>query len=148
MLYRLHLGFVLGKRFVLLEHRGRRSGLIRRVVIEVVDHDPRDGSVVVAAAWGKKADWYENILADPHITMTLGSERYSAIAATLTKSEAEAHLRNYARRHPVAFKELDRLVEGGGKRQREQIIAAFVETMPLVVFHPTSANGGDAGDGG
>ncbi len=141
LLYRMYLGFLLGKRFVYLEHRGRRSGIIRRVVIEVVDYDPRGKSVVVMAAWGEKADWYENILADPHVTITVGSKRYRAIARMLSKDEAKAHLQVYAKRHPAAFKELDVLVEGGGKREPEQIIQTFLDTMPAVVFSPEESNG-------
>jgi deazaflavin-dependent oxidoreductase (nitroreductase family) len=146
LLYRAHLGFLLGKRFVYLEHHGRRSGLIRRVVIEVVDYDPRDRSVVVVAAWGEEADWYENILAEPRVTITLGSKRYPAIARALSKDEAERHLQIYAQRHPVAFKELDVLVEGGGKREPEQIIQTFLDKMPAVEFAPLESNarGGEA----
>ena len=40
-LYQLHLGFLLGHRFLLLTHTGRRSGLLRRTVVEVVSYDRR-----------------------------------------------------------------------------------------------------------
>jgi deazaflavin-dependent oxidoreductase (nitroreductase family) len=141
LFYRVHLGFLLGKRFVHLEHGGRRTGKLRRVVIEVVDYDAQKRSVVVVAAWGEKADWYENILADPHVTITLGSKRYRAIARTLSKDDAKAHLQVYARRHPAAFRELDLLVEGAGKREPGQIIQAFLDTMPAVEFSPEESNG-------
>jgi hypothetical protein len=36
LLYRLHLGWLLGHRFLLLTHVGRKSGLQRRTVLEVV----------------------------------------------------------------------------------------------------------------
>jgi deazaflavin-dependent oxidoreductase (nitroreductase family) len=137
LLYRMKLGFLLGKRFVLVEHRGRRSGLLRRTVVEVVDYNPTDRSVVVVAAWGEKADWYRNICVDPHVAITVGAKRYAAIAKTIPKDEAEPHLRAYAEHHPMAFRELDRLIEGPGKRTTEEIIQAFLETMPTVEFHPT-----------
>ena len=38
-LYRLHLGWLFGNRFLLLTHIGRKSGLPRQTVIEVVKHD-------------------------------------------------------------------------------------------------------------
>jgi deazaflavin-dependent oxidoreductase (nitroreductase family) len=141
ILYRWHLGFLLGNRFVYLEHRGRRSGILRHVVIEVADYDPTVRSVVVVAAWGDKADWYENIQADPHVTITLGAKRYPAVARTLTKDEAKAHLQAYARRHPAAFEELDVLVEGLGRRKPDEIIRTFLDTMPVVEFLPVKANG-------
>ena len=37
-LYRAGLGFVFGSRFLLLQHRGRRTGQVRQVMLEVVDH--------------------------------------------------------------------------------------------------------------
>lgn len=36
-LYRLNLGWILGERFLLLTHTGRKSGLVRQTVIEVYD---------------------------------------------------------------------------------------------------------------
>jgi deazaflavin-dependent oxidoreductase (nitroreductase family) len=145
LLYRLRLGFLLGRRFVYLEHRGRRSGILRKAVIEVVDYDAHKGSVVVVAAWGKKADWYQNILAEPHVTIVLGSKRSPAIARVLSKDEARVHLQTYAERHPAALRELDMLVEGGGRRETEDIIQTFVDTMPAVEFAPEGANGGKPG---
>jgi deazaflavin-dependent oxidoreductase (nitroreductase family) len=143
LLYRMHLSFLLGKRFAYLEHRGRRTGMIRGVVIEIVDYDPQERTVVVVAAWGKKADWYKNVLADPQVTITVGSDRYPAIARTLSRAEAERHLEAYARHHPGALRELDMLVEGAGKREAEQIIQTFLDTMPVVEFSPMRSNGAD-----
>jgi hypothetical protein len=37
-LYRLHLGWLLGHRFLLLTHTGRRSGLRRQTVLEVMEY--------------------------------------------------------------------------------------------------------------
>ena len=74
LLYRLRLGWLLGKRFLLLEHRGRKSGVIRQTVIEVVDHDPQVGYFVVAAAWGNKSDWFKNISVHPKVAIEVGLE--------------------------------------------------------------------------
>lgn len=35
-LYRARLGWLLGKRFLMLLHMGRKSGLVRRAVVEVI----------------------------------------------------------------------------------------------------------------
>jgi hypothetical protein len=55
-LYRLDLGRLLGHRFLLLVHRGRKSGLLRETVLEVLLHDPATNESVVLSAWGEKAD--------------------------------------------------------------------------------------------
>ena len=39
-LYRLRLGWLLGDRFLLLHHTGRKSGLPRQAVVEVVTREP------------------------------------------------------------------------------------------------------------
>ena len=64
-LYRLGLGWLFGKRILLLNHIGRVSGTQRQVILEVVEHDPTDGSFVVASGWGPTAAWYRNILHTP-----------------------------------------------------------------------------------
>ncbi|MCA9848813.1 MAG: nitroreductase family deazaflavin-dependent oxidoreductase, partial [Dehalococcoidia bacterium] len=54
-LYRLHLGWLLGGRFLLMEHVGRRSGLVRRVVVEVVHHDRDADTYTVASGFGPRS---------------------------------------------------------------------------------------------
>ncbi len=137
LLYRLRLGWLLGKRFILLEHRGRKSGVIRRTVIEVVDHNPLFGSYVVAAAWGKKSDWFKNISVNPRVTIGVGLRRFSAIASTLSANEATHHLNVYARKHPFAFKQLGSILIGSASKEPENIIKSFAESIPLVQFIPS-----------
>lgn len=134
LLYRLHLGWLLGKRFLLLEHKGRKSGVIRRTVIEVVDHNPQAGSFVVAAAWGDQADWFKNISVEPKVTIGVGLKKFSAIARVLPYEEAVHHLTVYARNHPVAFKQLGSLLVSSTSREPEQIVKTFAESMPFVQF--------------
>ena len=50
-LYRLRLGWLLGGRFLLLNHTGRKTGLPRRTVLEIVHHDADNATLFVAAAW-------------------------------------------------------------------------------------------------
>ena len=64
-LYQLGLGGLLGRRFLCLTHRGRKSGQIRRTVLEVISYDPRTHELRVASAWEGKTDWYRNIQVEP-----------------------------------------------------------------------------------
>lgn len=136
LLYRLHLGWLLGKRFLLLEHRGRRSGTIRKAVIEVVDHDPQQGTYVAAAAWGRRSDWYLNILAEPEVHVTVGAHRFQATARQLSNQEAVGHLRTYSVRHPFAFRQIGSWLVGQRSRDSGEIVQAFVEAVPFVKFIP------------
>lgn len=75
-LYRLRLGRLLGRRFVMVTHTGRKSGRQHQTVLEVVRYDPATGVVVVASGWGEKADWFRNILKHRRwwsISVTAGS---------------------------------------------------------------------------
>ena len=65
-LYRLHLGWLTGGRMMLLRHVGRVTGRERTAVIEVVQHDA-DG-YIAASGFGRQADWYRNIQAEPRVT--------------------------------------------------------------------------------
>ena len=74
-LYRLGLGWLFGKRILLLNHTGRVSGTQRQVILEVVEHDRTNGSFVVASGWGPTAAWYRNILHTPQVSVQVGDAR-------------------------------------------------------------------------
>jgi deazaflavin-dependent oxidoreductase (nitroreductase family) len=71
-LYRGRLGGLLGGRFLLLTHTGRRTGLARQAVLEVVDRDPETGGWLVASGYGRRSDWLRNITAHPHVEVRSG----------------------------------------------------------------------------
>ena len=60
-LYHARLGFLLGHRFLLLVHTGRRTGLSRETVLEVMRYDPVSREAVVAAGWGRRTGWLHNV---------------------------------------------------------------------------------------
>ncbi|MQA16779.1 MAG: nitroreductase family deazaflavin-dependent oxidoreductase, partial [Pseudonocardiaceae bacterium] len=64
-LLRRGFGWLLGPRFLLLEHIGRRTGLARYAVLEVVDRGR--GEWYVVAAYGPRAQWYRNVLRQPRV---------------------------------------------------------------------------------
>ncbi|NUM44050.1 MAG: nitroreductase family deazaflavin-dependent oxidoreductase [Anaerolineales bacterium] len=69
-LWRLGLEPLIGQVMMLVTHVGRKTGQIRRTMIE---YHPRQGVKYAVAAWGEKADWYRNILADPYVTIQTAS---------------------------------------------------------------------------
>ena len=135
-LYRWGLGWVLGRRFVMIEHVGRKSGLPRHVVVEVVRYDRASGSVAVASAWGRKADWFRNVLKTPEVTLTLGGRRFRAVATVLDEASAVDAVCDYARRHPLAFRELSRLMLGEASAGEAEPCRAVGHSVPVVRFDP------------
>ena len=105
VLYRMGLGGLLGRRFVLLEHRGRHSGLIRQVVLETLSIAP--DMIHVVSGYGWSAQWLRNVRADPRVRVTCGSARpRGARALILQPDEAVTVLEDYRRRHPLAARVL------------------------------------------
>jgi deazaflavin-dependent oxidoreductase (nitroreductase family) len=105
-LYKLHLGWLMGKRFLMITHTGRVSGLPRHVVLEVVKYEPSSESYYIAAGWGEKSDWVKNIQADPHVHIQVGRQSMDSVAVQLTQDESEVVILDYAQRHPSAMKSL------------------------------------------
>lgn len=105
-LYKLHLGWLMGKRFLMITHTGRVSGLPRHVVLEVVKYEPASESYYIAAGWGEKSDWVKNIQADPHVHIQVGRQSMDSVAVQLTQDESEVVILDYAQRHPSAMKSL------------------------------------------
>jgi deazaflavin-dependent oxidoreductase (nitroreductase family) len=140
-LYRLNLGWLLGHRFLLLVHRGRRSGLLHETVLEVLFHDPATGASVVLAAWGEKADWYRNVGATPALEVRTGGQRYVPEQRFLAPEENHAVISDYGRRHPLAFRVFARIFGyplGGTEAARREVAGS----LRLVAFRPRNVKSG------
>lgn len=135
--YRVGLGSVFGSRLLMLEHQGRRSGLSRYTVLEVVDHPCAD-CYVVASGFGTRAQWFRNIQANPQVRVTVGRRRRQpATAHPLDSQHAGAVLRRYAEHHPRAWTALRPVFE--------QTLGARIDehatTLPLVELSLTKSPG-------
>lgn len=137
--YRLGLGGLLGRRFVLLTHRGRRSGLPRQVALEVVGRDDTSGGVLVASGYGTRAQWFRNVIADPHVRFQVGWRRYEGTAHPLEPGESGRRLAAYARRHPrtaaTLMATIGREVDGTAAGY-ERLGADRDHGIPLVALRP------------
>jgi len=106
-LYRIGLGWIFGRRLMLLEHTGRTSGAARFVVLEVVTM-PSVNEVVIASALGRRAQWFQNLLDEPVCHVSIGMRRrVPAVADVLEPAAAKEFLAVYQEEHPALWKELD-----------------------------------------
>ncbi|MBE0681007.1 MAG: nitroreductase family deazaflavin-dependent oxidoreductase [Anaerolineales bacterium] len=135
-LYRVKLGWLLDKRFLMLTHIGRKSGQPREVVLEVVHDDSETGVYFVAAGWRGKADWFKNIQSNPEVQVMVGSRTFKAKAAVVQLAEAASIFYLYARRHPFAFRELSRLMMGEMLQPVQRDCFLFANSVPLVKLIP------------
>jgi len=110
-IYRAGAGALLGSRLLMLEHTGRKSGARRQVVLEVIDH-PGPDTYVVASGFGRKAQWFRNIEADPRVRVYAGSHApRRATARVLGQEQADATLAAYRDRHRRAWEQLKPVLE-------------------------------------
>lgn len=85
---------VLGQRVVAVEYRGRLSGRVKQVVLEVIGGRP--GRIVVVSGHGAKASWYRDIMAEPRVMLTTGTMRdVPATARPLDRDETLAELERF-----------------------------------------------------
>lgn len=135
-LYDAGLGWMMGKRFLLLNHIGRKSGLPRKAVVEVVDYDAETDTYFIASGYGKKSQWYKNIVAHPEITIQVGRRKLAVTAVFLPPDESGEHMVKYAHRYPKAAKNLTRLVgyKVDGSDEDYRIIGHDV--VPFIALQP------------
>lgn len=135
-LFRLHLDRVLGDRFLMLIHTGRKSGQPRQTVIEVVRHDKETNTYYVVSGWGEKSDWYQNIRKSPQVTVQIRGLRFQSRAEFIPVEKAIEIVDAYARDHPVAFNELCGLFLGERMKPDSDALERIARKMPMVAFHP------------
>ena len=135
-LYRLGLGFLLGKRFLLLNHVGRQSGKARQAVLEVANYLPEEGTYIVASGFGSKSDWYLNLKAKPEVTIQVGRRQLSVTADFLSPQESGEQMVDYYRRHPTAARNLTRLLGVVVADNEEAYRNIGEESIPFVAFRP------------
>lgn len=137
LLYHVRLGWLLGSRFLMLTHLGRKSRLPREVVLEVVHHDTEAGMYFVAAGWRGKADWFKNIQSNSAVQVMVGTNTFEAHAVVMQLVEAAATFYIYARRHPFAFRELSLLMIGEMLQPNQYDCFWFARSVPLVKLIPS-----------
>lgn len=130
-IYRLHLGWLLGQRFLLLTHTGRVSGKLHQTVLEVVRYDPARQMVYVASGWGEQSDWLRNLMKNPRAQVQLGRQRMDVRARRLAADEAAQEILDYGRRNPRALSALARFM-GYRLEADEEDYRAFGRLVPMV----------------
>ena len=84
-------GYFEGRTLLLLHHRGAKTGT--DLINPVSYHRLSDDSVAVFASKGgapTNPDWYHNVVANPDVTVELGTETFSATARVAEGAERAA----------------------------------------------------------
>jgi deazaflavin-dependent oxidoreductase (nitroreductase family) len=99
-LYRLHMGWLFGKRFMQLTHIGRRSGKVRRTILAVLQFDNKTREIYAVSAW-KGSDWYYNIQALPALKVETGFVQFVPEQRTLSPEEIANTFIEFRKKHPI-----------------------------------------------
>ena len=105
-LYRLNILplFFIGKIFVLLYIKGRKSGKLRCTPVEYRRYNDK---VLVFSARGEHGDWYKNIMANPDdLTIKIGFKKYKPIVSKSTLEQKLDIVKWYIESYPKAAKTL------------------------------------------
>ena len=138
-LYHWRLGWLLGHRFLLLVHIGRRTGRRHETVLEVMEYRASSREAVVMNAFGRDSGWRRNIEAGPGAAVIVGRDRFVAVHRVLDIDEAAAVVARYERRNrfmaPIVrlgLRWLSGCAYDGSDGGRRRLVAQ----LPLIAFWP------------
>lgn len=138
-LYRHGFGRLLGSRVVMLEHRGRRTGQPRYVVLEVVDRRP--GHIRVSG-YGERSHWYRNVVARPDVRVWTGPLTACPAHATVLPAEQTwSVLEDYRAGHRRAARALGRALGIADLARGTTLPTTVADRLPVVdlALGPTTA---------
>ncbi len=134
------LGWLMGKRFMALSHIGRTSGVERKTILEVAVYHPDTQEMIVASAFGPKADWYLNIRATPAHLVQVGRKEYVPQQRFLEPPEARTAAEEFCRKHRLeARAAIPMFVAMGGAKKGEFTDPVdLLASLPMVAFRPAT----------
>jgi deazaflavin-dependent oxidoreductase (nitroreductase family) len=122
---------------VLLKHIGRKSGEVRKTVVEVVEHDKATDTYFIVSGWGYKANWYRNLQATPDIEIKVGRRTLQVTAETIPANEGVNVLLSYREKYPLAARELSQLMGLDiFKTTPAELENIIQESLPVVALRP------------
>jgi deazaflavin-dependent oxidoreductase (nitroreductase family) len=139
--YQLGLGWVLGHRMMQITHRGRKSGQIRRTILEVLHYDPKSQEILVVSGWEGKTDWYRNIQREPPLEVRTGRVAYRPVQEFLSSEETAQLILTLFRQHPREVRFVGSLL-GIDPRASDAALRLKIETFFRGVrFRPQDRDG-------
>ena len=137
--YRLGCSWLLGKRFLLLTHSGRKSGLPRQTVLEVVQYNKDTGTYLIASGYGRQSNWYRNLLKTPEVTIQVGRQKMNVVAHFFTPEESGEAMVNYSRRYPKAARFICRKVGYRVDGSEDDYRTVGREAIPFIALRQMDA---------
>jgi len=134
ILYRLGLGWILGKRFMLLTHVGRRSGKVYRSVLAVLRFDEKTHEIQAVSPWSS-SNWFRNIQVTPALEVGTGSVRYVPTQRSMSTEDITALFIEFRRQHPI-FSRIIARIPGWKINSSYEEFLELARSLRGVAFQP------------
>jgi deazaflavin-dependent oxidoreductase (nitroreductase family) len=121
---------------LLLTTTGRKSGLQRQTRLQ---YEKEGGAIYVASARGQQADWFRNIVANPHVEVQFEGQSLRGLAEPITDSTRIADfLELRLKRHPLMIR-LMLLSHGLTRADRVHLEQLAAQLALVTIRFPTDA---------
>jgi len=129
LLYRLGLGFLIGKYILILSTTGRKTGKIHRTPVEYYQCE---GRIFVMSGFGERPDWYKNLQANPQAGLNIKGQRLCVKARKPQKAAEWDGVFAFLKASPVShFSEPARVNE-----LYDLGIRGAIKKWPVMTFDP------------
>jgi deazaflavin-dependent oxidoreductase (nitroreductase family) len=133
VLYAVGLGPIYGRLVLLLTTIGRKSGLPR---VTPLQYEDVDGIIYIAAARGRQADWFRNIVANPHVQVQVKNRCFSGMAEPVTDPARIANfLELRFERHPQMLGTMFR-AQGWPTRPNRVQLEQYAAQRAMAIIRP------------
>lgn len=131
--YALGLGPIYGRLVLLLTTTGRKSGLER---ITPLQYEEVDEKIVIGSARGTNADWYRNILANPHVKVRVKSRQFEGTAEAISDIQQVADFLEYKLSNRPRMVGLIMKFEGFPDQPTRKDFEAYAANRAMVIISP------------
>jgi deazaflavin-dependent oxidoreductase (nitroreductase family) len=131
--YRIGLGFLLGRKVLLLTTIGRTSGKQRTTPLQ---YERIGDAYFIGSMSGARADWYQNLIADPNVHLRVGRESIAGVAEPVNDPDRVFDFVKYRLdKDPRMIGAILRM-DGISSRPDEQELRAYTSGLTIVVIRP------------
>ncbi|MGE5073349.1 MAG: hypothetical protein ACM3MF_07975 [Anaerolineae bacterium] len=135
--YQVGLGWIFGRRFMVLSHVGRRSGKVDQSVLAVAGYDPTTREIKAISPWSS-SNWFRNSQETPAMEVQTAGVRYAPVQRLMPPEEIAALFIDYRREHPI-FSRLVARIPGWNMDSTYDEFLVLARSLRGVAFTPKAA---------
>ena len=122
----------------MLTHIGRKSGLARTFILDVMRYTKATDTYFVAAGFGMKSMWLRNISQNSKVTVQVGHRRFDAAVQSRSTEEGCCESGDCAGRPPMRIRFLSLVLRK--LLGREVVCPETARRTPVIALRPIPAS--------